>query len=142
MVALRYQYRIYPTRPQARMLARTFGCVRTVYNDALRIFQDAWRAGGDRPSMGAVAKAVTTDVKRTGERAWSAEVSAVPLQQALCDLATAYTDFFASVSGKRPGPRIGPPRFKKRAARQAARFNRNAFSVVSGGNLEERGTRP
>ncbi|WP_026930742.1 RNA-guided endonuclease InsQ/TnpB family protein [Glycomyces tenuis] len=135
MTALRYQYRIYPTAPQRQMLARTFGCVRTVYNDALKIFQDAWRAGSVRPSMGAVAKAVTTDAKRTAERAWLGEVSAVPLQQALRDLATAYTNFFASVSGRRPGPRVGPPRFKKRTERQSARFNRNAFALKASGRL-------
>ncbi len=135
MTALRYQYRIYPTRPQRQMLARTFGCVRTVYNDALAIFQHAWREGLARPSMGTVAKQVTTDAKRTPERAWLAEVSAVPLQQALRDLATAYANFFASLTGKRAGPRMGPPRFKKRTARQSARSNRNAFSVAANGRL-------
>lgn len=111
------------------MLAKTFGCVRTVFNDALRIFQDAHRAGLDRPSMGAVAKRVTTEAKRTPDRAWLGEVSAVPLQQALRDLATAYANFFASLAGTRTGPRLGPPRLKRRSERQSARFNRNAFAL-------------
>ncbi len=135
MTALRYRYRIYPTAPQRQMLARTFGCVRTVYNDALAVFRDARRAGRERPSMGAVAKAVTTDAKRTPERAWLGEVSAVPLQQALRDLARAYANFFASLEGERQGPRVGPPRFKKRSGRQAARFTRNAFSLAANGRL-------
>lgn len=79
--------------------------------------------------------AVTTDAKQTPERAWLAEVSAVPLQRTLRDLATAYTKFFASVSGQRSGPRIGPPRWKKRAARQSARFTRNAFALKDNGRL-------
>ncbi|HZU02091.1 MAG TPA: helix-turn-helix domain-containing protein [Ktedonobacteraceae bacterium] len=27
-----YQYRVYPTKEQEQILARTFGCVRYVYN--------------------------------------------------------------------------------------------------------------
>jgi transposase len=31
-----YKYRLYPTEEQKRVLARTFGCARFVYNWALR----------------------------------------------------------------------------------------------------------
>ena len=41
------------------------------------------------------------------------------LQQALADLNTAYRNFFASVTGKRKGPKIAPPRFRSRKDRQA-----------------------
>lgn len=34
---VRYRYRAYPTAAQADMLARTFGCARVVFNDALRL---------------------------------------------------------------------------------------------------------
>ncbi len=37
-----YQYRFYPTPEQARILARTFGCARYVYNFALRLRTDAY----------------------------------------------------------------------------------------------------
>ena len=37
-----YQYRIYPTPDQKRILARTFGCVRYVYNWALRYRTEAY----------------------------------------------------------------------------------------------------
>src|SRR5690606_26149421 len=52
-------------------------------------------------------------------------------------LTTAYTNFFASVSGKRKGPKVAPPRFKsKKDNRQAIRFTRNArFSITAGGKL-------
>ena len=33
----RYQYRVYPTDRQCKLLARLFGCVRVVYNDALAL---------------------------------------------------------------------------------------------------------
>ncbi len=37
-----YKYRFYPTADQARELARTFGCVRYVYNWALALRTEAW----------------------------------------------------------------------------------------------------
>ena len=37
-----YKYRFYPTPEQADQLARTFGCVRYVYNRALAERSRAW----------------------------------------------------------------------------------------------------
>ncbi|WP_459648818.1 helix-turn-helix domain-containing protein [Kitasatospora sp. Ki12] len=48
---LRYSYRIYPTAGQRASLARTFGCARVVYNDALAARKEARKAG--RPYPGA-----------------------------------------------------------------------------------------
>ncbi|MGC5023105.1 RNA-guided endonuclease TnpB family protein, partial [Micromonospora sp. DT47] len=65
------------------------------------------------------------------------EVSAVVLQQALADLNIAYRNFFASVSGKREGRKVAPPRFRcRRDNRQAIRFTANArFRVLDNGRL-------
>jgi hypothetical protein len=38
---LRYRYRLTPTVEQRQALARAFGCARVVYNDALRLREDA-----------------------------------------------------------------------------------------------------
>jgi putative transposase len=51
------------------------------------------------------------------------------LQQSIIDLGVAYKNFFESRSGERKGPKAGPPRFKKKDNRQAARFNNNAFAI-------------
>jgi transposase len=61
----------------------------------------------------------------------------VVLQQALADLNAAYRNFFASLNGKRKGPKVAPPRFRSRKdRRQAIRFTRNArFAVTPGGQL-------
>jgi putative transposase len=61
----------------------------------------------------------------------------VVLQQALADLNTAYRNFFASVTGKRKGTRVGAPRYRsRRDNRQAIRFTKNArFQVTAGGKL-------
>jgi hypothetical protein len=42
---LRYRYRLDPTLAQRRALARAFECARVVYNDGLRLREDAYRAG-------------------------------------------------------------------------------------------------
>jgi hypothetical protein len=42
---VQYRYRAYPTPDQERMLARTFGCARVVFNDAIRARQDAYSVG-------------------------------------------------------------------------------------------------
>ena len=42
---VRYRYRIYPTPRQQQALARVFGCARVVYNDCLRVRDDAYAAG-------------------------------------------------------------------------------------------------
>jgi putative transposase len=61
----------------------------------------------------------------------------VVLQQVLADLNQAYRNFFGSLSGKRKGPKAGPPRFRSRKdSRQAVRFTANArFKVLDSGKL-------
>ncbi|GAB3237866.1 RNA-guided endonuclease TnpB family protein [Glycomyces halotolerans] len=133
---MRYRYRIYPTRPQRQSLAWAFGCARVVYNDAVAARKTAHAEGLPYPATAALSKALITDAKHTPERAWLAGTSAVVLQQALADADRAWRNFFASLKGKRQGPRIGPPRFKRRTGMQAIRFTRNArFAVLTGGRL-------
>ncbi|MFF3728581.1 RNA-guided endonuclease InsQ/TnpB family protein [Streptomyces erythrochromogenes] len=117
-------------------LARTFGCARVVYNDALAARKAAWKADRSKIATGALAKRVITDAKRTPERTWLAEVSVDALQSSLRDLDTAYANFFASVTGKRPGRRMSLPVFKsKKDSRQSVRFSRNGFRCRDNGRL-------
>ncbi|MBB4778935.1 putative transposase [Actinomadura catellatispora] len=108
-----------------------------VFNDGLRARREARAAGLPHLPDGELSKRVITEAKKTPERAWLGEVSAVVLQQALADLNTAYRNLFASLSGTRKGPGIAPPRFRSRKDnRQAIRFTRNArFSITAGGKL-------
>jgi putative transposase len=135
-VRLRYNYRLYPTPGQQSALARAFGCARVVFNDGLRARQEARQAG--RPYItDRDLSARLTAAKADPQRAWLGEVSAVILQQALADLNAAYRNFFASRTGERKGPKIGPPRFRSRKDyRQAIRFTANArFKVLPNGKL-------
>ena len=133
---LRYNYRLYPTPGQRAALVRAFGCARVVFNDGLRIREQAYAAGLPYVTDAELSARLTAS-KATPERAWLGEVSAVVLQQSLADLNTAYRNFFASVTGKRKGPTTGPPRFKSRKDhRQAVRFTANArFRVLASGKL-------
>jgi len=126
MATLRYRYRLYPTEVQRSALARTFGCVRVVWNDAL--------ARDRRDGIGydgfAAASRRLTAAKKTECRAWLREVSSVPTQQSLRTLDTAYRRFFDGLKGK--GPRCGPPAWKRKDGRQAAEFTRSGFSLKCG----------
>ena len=133
---LRYNYRLYPTPGQRMALARAFGCARVVFNDGLAARQDARQAGLPYLSDRELSARLTA-AKATPERAWLGEVSAVVLQQALADLNAAYRTFFASRTGQRKGPKVGPPRFRSRKdTRQAIRFTANArFKILDNGRL-------
>ena len=122
----RYRYRAYPDQGQATALARLFGCVRVVFNDVIAAREAAHRIGSPFPSAGELSKRLLTAAKKTPQRAWLAEVSAVPLQQALTDADRAYRNFFASTIGRHKGRRVGVPRFKSKRGKQSARFTRNA----------------
>ncbi len=101
------------------------------------IRQDARERGLPYISDAELSKRVITEAKQTPQRAWLGEVSSVVLQQALADLNAAYRNFFASITGKRKGAKVAPPKFRSRKdRRQAIRFIHNArFQITVGGKL-------
>ncbi|MCX5196749.1 transposase [Streptomyces sp. NBC_00249] len=118
-----FKYRFYPTDAQAAELSRTFGCVRKVYNLALAARADAWTR--QEPMGYGQTSALLTAWKRTEELAYLAEVSSVPLQQALRHLQSAFAGFW--------GKRAKYPRFKsKRKSRASAEYTRSAFRYADG----------
>ncbi len=143
----RYQYRFYPTDQQQQSLARLFGCVRVVYNDALAICKQSVSvsearplglagertARAKKPKSAELQKIVITQAKKTEERAWLSEVSNIPLQQSVADLEVAFKNFFDSCKGKRKGRKVGYPKFKKRTNSQSARFRIGGFSIKEDG---------
>lgn len=118
-----FKYRFYPTDAQTVELARTFGCVRKVYNMALAARTEAW-ARQERVNYNATS-AMLTAWKKTEELAYLCEVSSVPLQQTLRHLQGAFTNFFAK--------RAKYPRFKSRKkSRASAEYTSSAFRYRSG----------
>ncbi|NEP12137.1 MAG: IS200/IS605 family element transposase accessory protein TnpB [Symploca sp. SIO2C1] len=125
----RYRYRIYPTPRQQLALAKLFGCVRVVWNDALAFCITQYKTGAKKPKNAQLHKQFITQAKRTTQREWLSGVSCVPLQQALNDLEKAYRNFFKSCKGQRKGKPVKPPKFKKRHAKQSARFTQRGFTI-------------
>ena len=113
-----YRYRFYPTPEQATTLARTFGCVRHVYNWALRLRTDAYYQRQERIGYHEASAALTA-LKQQSETAWLNDVSSVPLQQALRHLDKAFRTFFEG--------RAKYPSFHKKHGRQAATYASSAF---------------
>ena len=129
----RFSYRAYPDADQRAMLAKTFGCARVVYNDFVAYCRDSYEKRGVIPDLNEVKSIVTAQAKRTPERQWLAEVSSVPLQEAARDAQSGYRAFFMSIAGTRRGPRVNPPRMKRKSGRQVATFTTKAFTVRADG---------
>lgn len=127
----RYSYQAYPDQGQQKQLARLFGGVRVVFNDYIAQRRLLHRHGMSKEVPARhTAQLVTRVAKQNLGREFLSDVSAVPLQHAVKDAQAGYQNFFDSHSGKRKGPKMGMPKFKKRTGRQKARFTRNArFSV-------------
>ncbi len=104
-------------------MARTFGCVRVVWNRTLAARHARYAAGGKSTSY-AQTDAALTAMKKDPDLAFLAEVSSVPLQQALRHQHAAFGAFF--------GRRARYPRFKSRRGRQSATYTRSAFRMKDG----------
>ena len=118
-----FRCRAYPDEAQQVMLARTFGCVRVVWNRTLAARHARWHAEGHGTSYAETDRALTAMKKDPG-LAFLGEVSSVPLQQALRHQHKAFAAFFAR--------RARYPRFKSRRGRQCAHYTRSAFSMRGG----------
>lgn len=102
------------------MLARTFGCVRVVWNRTLAKRHARYAAEGKSTPYAETAPALTA-MKREPDLQWLNEVSSVPLQQALRHQHAAFQAFFAK--------RARYPRFRSRQGRQSATYTRSAFRM-------------
>jgi putative transposase len=105
------------------VLARTFGCVRLVWNRTLAARHRLYHAEGKSLSY-AASDAALTVMKRDPDLAFLNEVSSVPLQQALRHQYKAFSAFFSK--------RARYPRFKSRYGKQSATYTRSAFRVKDG----------
>ena len=118
-----YRCRAYPEQAQQQMLARTFGCVRVVWNRTLAARHARYQAEGKGLSYAESDRALTAMKKDPG-LAYLNQVSSVPLQQVLRHQHAAFSAFFAR--------RARYPRFKSRRGRQSATYTRSAFRMKDG----------
>ena len=94
-----YRFRIYPNKSQKELFARTFGCVRFVYNRMLAEKIEYYE------KTGKVLK--VTPAKYKAEFPWLKEVDSLALCNAQLHLQAAYKNFFRDSS-------VGFPNFKSK----------------------------
>ena len=110
-----YQFRIYPNEEQKTLLARTFGCVRFVYNRWLERRIRLYREKKSTLTYTMCAKELA-ELKKQEGYSFLKEVDSIALQQSLRHLDGAFRNFFQR-------PQTGFPRFKSRK-------HRNSYSTV------------
>jgi len=98
-ILVAYKYRLYPNKEQEVYFAKTFGCVRFIYNKMLSDKIDYYEETKQRLN--------TTPAQYKKEFEWLKEVDAQALCNAQMNLQTAYNNFF-----KRP--EVGFPKFKSK----------------------------
>ena len=93
-----YKYRIYPTKEQEILIAKTFGCCRFVYNKALSLKMSLYSKEKKGISVFNLMKEMVK-WKDLEETKWLKEVNSQSLQQSLVNLDCAYTRFFKEKKG-------------------------------------------
>ena len=115
-----YKFRIYPNEEQKTLLAKTFGCVRFIYNrmlaDKIKYYEETKQKLNNSPAQ----------YKKEFE--WLKEVDSLALANAQMNLQKAYNNFFRS-------PKVGFPKFKSK------KFNRRSYTTncVNGNIMIENG---
>ncbi|WP_404389023.1 IS200/IS605 family element RNA-guided endonuclease TnpB [Ligilactobacillus animalis] len=99
-----YKFRIYPTEEQEIFFAKTFGCVRKVYNLMLNDRKKAYEEVKNDPSKKMI---FPTPAKYKKEFPFLKEVDSLALANAQLHLDKAYKNFFRDKS-------VGFPRFKSK----------------------------
>lgn len=103
-----YKFRIYPSTEQKVLFAKTFGCVRFIYNkmlsDKIKYYEETKQ------------KLNNTPAQYKTEFEWLKEVDSLALANAQMNLQKAYNNFFRS-------PKTGFPKFKSK------RKNRNSYTT-------------
>ena len=91
-----YKYRIYPSKRQKELLAKTFGSCRYVYNHYLAMKIDLYKDSKKSMSYYQCCSDLTSLKK---ELEWLKEVDSTALQSSLKDLDAAYQKFFKKHTG-------------------------------------------
>lgn len=114
-----YKYRIYPNSEQKIFFARTFGCVRFIYNKML----------GDKIEYYKETKKMlkNTPAQYKEEFEWLKEVDSLALSNAQLNLETAYKNFFRD-------PKIGFPKFKSKKKNHFSYTTNNQSGTI---NIED-----
>ena len=118
-----YKFRIYPNKEQRIMFAKTFGCVRFIYNRMLADKIKHYQETGKTLSV--------TPAKYKGQYEWLREVDSLALANAQLNLQSAYKNFFRKKRG-------GFPKFKskKKSRKRYTTNNQHGSIRIESGKLK------
>ncbi|MFC9744190.1 RNA-guided endonuclease TnpB family protein, partial [Streptomyces noursei] len=85
-----YKFRIYPTKEQETLIAKTIGCSRFVFNHFLGQWNDTYKETGKGLTYNSCSAELT---KLKKELVWLKEVDSIALQSSLKNLADSYSRF-------------------------------------------------
>lgn len=94
-----YKMRIFPTEEQKVLIAKTFGCCRWYWNQALHDKLEYYKENGKGR--------ITTPAKYKAENEWLKEVDSMALCNTQMDLQSAFSKFYAQ-------PNVGFPKYKSK----------------------------
>ena len=101
-----YKFRLYPDEEQKMMIAKTFGCVRFIYNkmlsDKIEYYHQTQK------------KLNNTPAQYKTEFEWLKEVDSLALANAQMNLQDAYNNFFRDKKVGFPKFKVGFPKFKSK----------------------------
>ncbi len=112
-----HKIRLNPTAAQAKHFAQACGVARFAWNWALAEWQrqyEAHKADPTLPRPNEMALRRQLNSLKREQFPWMLEVSKCAPESALINLGQAYKNWFASLSGKRAGPKVKSPSFKKK----------------------------
>lgn len=111
-----YKFRLYPNKEQEIMFAKTFGCVRFIYNkmlvDKIEHYKETKQKLNNTPAQ----------YKKEFE--WLKEVDSLALANAQMNLQAAYNNFFRI-------PKVGFPKFKSKKKNKNSYTTNNQNGTVS-----------
>ena len=116
-----YNFRIYPTEEQAIFFAKTFGCVRKVYNLMLDERIKAYEVMKNDPSQ---KLKKPTPAKYKNDYPYLKEVDSLALANAQLNLDKAYNNFFRDKS-------VGFPNFKSKSSPVQSYTTNNQNGTIS-----------
>jgi len=119
-----FKFRLYPTKQQAELMQKTFGCARFVYNHMLAYNLNGYKEHGKEWKLDFAYK------KFRDQHEFLKEVSANTFNYAARNLRSAYTTWFNSMCKKIKRKDVQPPKFKsKHKSRKSFKLQATKFRL-------------
>lgn len=122
-----YKFRIYPNKRQIKLIQKTFGCSRFVYNYFLEKKIELYKSENKSISFAETSRMLTSLKK---ELIWLKEVDKCALQSSIKDLDNAYQKFFKEHTGY---PKFKSKKYSRKSYRTNCsydKFNHQSIAIV------------